>query len=283
MIRRSARQFANPGWRWVPAAALAIGIGSHEAGAESIPFSLHNENPTEARCVSCSGPWARTTNWNLVDANTNREFYEAEANLFSPFGEWSCQIAALNEGGCNFEFIDPVPVIAGRVFCLPNPPTTPSVQLTLTPDPPRLHANYPNGDCDSSAATSFLGDNAAARASRSGRGGKLSVDEDSFGLAADAGDELQIRFAGHEHDGYQDGTATLVLLAEDGAVVDQVEGAPPLDLVVVVPQGGDYLIVVQQAGAGDDAAAGPFRGTYRLSLVSSGATPLLAPDPDVEP
>jgi hypothetical protein len=87
MIRKRARRFANQRWRWLPFAVLATGIGSHEAFAESIPFRLDNKNLTEARCISCSGPWSRTTNWNKVDADTNREFYHATANLFSPFGQ----------------------------------------------------------------------------------------------------------------------------------------------------------------------------------------------------
>jgi hypothetical protein len=260
---------------------LATGIGSHEAFAESIPFRLDNKNLTEARCISCSGPWSRTTNWNKVDADTNREFYHATANLFTPFGQWSCHVAALNEGGCNFQFIDPVPTIASRLFCLPNPPVTPSVQLTLTQEPRRLTANYAN-DCDNSAATSFLGDNPqAARVSRSRRAKAFDFDQDSFGVTAEAGDELQIRFAGHE-DGYQDGEAVLSLLDENDAVVERVDGTPPLDIATVAPQGGDYRIVVQQADA-DETTSAPFRGAYRLGLVTSGAPPLLTPDLDVEP
>lgn len=277
-MENRASQGARQRWRGLSVAVLASGMAAPAAVAESIPFHLDNETG-DAVCVSCSGPWSRASDWNLFDAHTNREFYEAEVNLFSPFGAWACDIAALNEGGCNFEFIDPVPVIAGRVFCLPDPPTTPSVQLTLTPDPLRLHANYPNDHCDTSAATAFLGDHAAVRASRSRRG-KLHLDGDSFGITAEAGDELQIRFAGHGQHGYQDGAASLSLLDADGAVVEQVEGAPPLEIAIGAPQGGEYRIVVQQA---DDASTRRFRGTYRLGVLSDGAAPLLVPEPDVEP
>jgi hypothetical protein len=74
----------------------------------------------------------------------------------------------------------------------------------------------------------------------------------------------------------------LSLLDENDAVVERVDGAPPLDIATVAPQGGDYRIVVQQADA-DETTSAPFRGAYRLGLVTSGAPPLLTPDLDVEP
>jgi len=128
-------------------ATLAVVISSPlpAAADNTIPFYVTNET-NEKLCVYCNGPWARNSfgiggyPYIVPSGGTHKQFYYAKINVFSPFGNWTCNYEPTYIGKglfcdkgdvcCNDEDYKH----AGSVnFCLDNIPTA-EVDL-------KIHAN----------------------------------------------------------------------------------------------------------------------------------------------
>ena len=84
---------------------------------------------TDCVCIECDGPWLRSSSnqgpyqvYNTDPIN----FYSAEINIFSPFGQWTCGVVG-PKGGCQGE-------CPGNILA-----TTPSPGETRDVPPQVLH------------------------------------------------------------------------------------------------------------------------------------------------
>ena len=79
------------------------------AMADEIPFYITNTTGISDANFLCKGPWLRVSPCGRVPETSDPvNFYNAEINLFSPFGLWECDLLRedacilLVSRGCNF-------------------------------------------------------------------------------------------------------------------------------------------------------------------------------------
>jgi len=260
------------------AACLAALLAPSTAAlADSIPFKFDNQESVPV-CVKCDGPFFRSSKVGFIASREQKEFYEAEINSFSPFGQWSCSVwvgtyTGMLEPRCPTERAA-VNEIATANFCLAN---IPSVEVDLVLEDGTIDVNF-SQTCDSldSAATSTLGDDL----SMSGR------DKDSYLFEGAAGDEVTVELRGDGTVGHQGDRAVLLLTQEKGGFRALERGRVPLSLHTVLPADGSYRISLRPAGRRQDdlgsGESGALRGGYEISVRSTGAHGDLIPASDVE-
>jgi hypothetical protein len=189
-------------------------------------------------------------------------FYNAENNLFSPFGLWSCSITQ----DCVFQ-LNPVK------FCVDGEPNqiTP-VELVYEGD--LLTVNYGPPPCTSVAVAGFLGDESSP-----GR------DHDGFRFDGQAGETITVTLGPSGGSGGSGGTARLVLRDGGGRRLAGESGPLPLELAATLPAAGGYVVEAREAEAGSGE---PFRGHFLVTVQSNagkarGTSLLLGPTRQSEP
>jgi hypothetical protein len=94
------------------------------AAADEIPFFLDNQINQNVRMI-CSGPWGRTSGDVRVSHDTGfTQFYAAEINIFSPFGNWRCG-ADLGSNNVDFCLAEGAPHVKFTLTVRDQPPFTP--------------------------------------------------------------------------------------------------------------------------------------------------------------
>jgi hypothetical protein len=254
------------------------------AGAE-IPFFIHLANATDCVCVHCNGPWLRTTEDGPYAAHTPDpiNFYSAEINIFSPFGEWDCDVFAAHngcQGTCST-----VPIAAPRPpaivpqdqpdqelhICVIDFMGIGSVNITVTGT--TATADLPPPPCPSEVTTrAFLGDSPEG-----------SRDRDAFQFAGDAGETVNLTLGPDNRSGHHGALARMAVVGEGaGGVLGKASGPVPLALTARLPRAGTYRVVVQESQ--DSKAGQAFRGPYVVQMTPSSAAPtMLEPLRSVEP
>ena len=233
-----------------------------QAMADEIPFFATN-NTDAGMCIACNGPWARSSLANSIPPG-RWEFYDAEINLFSPYGLWNCFFGGPEPDSCN--------IFGGPHISLcvsaDDPERVTPVELTF--DGSTLQANFPPPPCGFGEAGAFLGDPASP-----GR-----RDHDVFKFDGVAGDTITVRLGRDGARGSTGEIAKVSLGKVGGGTLDAREGALPLELTVTLPSTGKYALEAREVR---DSAAG-FRGHYRLAVTSTrGVHPLLEPAQPTEP
>ncbi len=232
---------------------LALLATAAPVTADEIPFFGTNEfvgigNET---CILCAGPWARKSapcGTPLPEGTKEKNFYSAEINIFSPFGQWNCELRACGE--CS-------PFIDQLSFCLDaEPDRLPTVELFSTPDRGLNVKDFGPPPCFSAAAAGFLGD-----ASSPG------PDRDVFSFDGQAGEKITVTLDPNGASGGSGKTARLVLRDGSGRRVAGDAGALPLKLAVTLPAAGSYAVEAVEAGSDSSKR---FRGNF-LVTVRSGA------------
>ena len=149
-------------------AALALLPTPLPARADEIPFLVTN-NYTDI-CFHCAGPWLRVSNCPLIPlqeipGQPPVNFYNAEINLFSPFGLWVCAPTP-NCGDC----LPPSSLDRGALsFCVDaEPDRVDPVDLTIAEDGSTSVKGFGPPPCTSAAAAGFLGDASSPRHDRDG-------------------------------------------------------------------------------------------------------------------
>jgi hypothetical protein len=228
-----------------------------------IPFVLFNPDDQEDLCIGCSGPWLRQSPFIKIPVN-DCKFYAAAINIFSPFGEWSCETFVTDsDGACDSG--NPAQSVN---FCLEDFPGGPFVNLTAHPDG-SITVNASSPPC-STGVSSFLGDNFKQE--------KSKRDVDEFNINGKEGDEVTLTLESDPRDGNNGGEATLMVTGN--SLNDAVSGALPLELTSTLPAAGDYLIAVAQPKGPIDLR---YRGAYWLRIEStSGNIDLIEPTVSVE-
>ena len=228
-----------------------------------IPFVLLNPDDQEDLCIGCSGPWMRESPFIKIPMNDCR-FYAADINIFSPFGEWSCETFVTDpDGACDSG--NPAQSVN---FCLEDFPGGPFVNLTVHPDA-SITVNAPGPPC-STGVSSFLGDNVKQE--------KSKRDVDEFNINGKEGDEVTLRLESDPRTGNNGGQATLMLTGN--SLNEAVSGALPLEITSTLPATGDYSIVVAQPKGSNVER---YRGDYMLTVDSSlGDSVSLRPTASVE-
>ena len=134
---------------------LALLATAAPVTADEIPFFGTNEfvgigNET---CILCAGPWARKSapcGTPLPEGTKEKNFYSAEINIFSPFGQWNCELRACGE--CS-------PFIDQLSFCLDAEPRPSSYSRGFLTFRRGLNVKgFGPPPCTSAAAAGFLGD-----------------------------------------------------------------------------------------------------------------------------
>src|SRR4029450_5669208 len=100
----------------------AVNLASRRTDGAEIPFFIHVSAATVTVCVQCSGPWLRLSALDgPYEPGTPNpiNFYSAEINIFSPFGQWSCFITQGDD--CNGNNID-LTAAPELNICLPDFP-----------------------------------------------------------------------------------------------------------------------------------------------------------------
>jgi hypothetical protein len=90
------------GWQSIVVSMLvAASLAPRTVAGAEIPFLIDLALATDCVCVECQGPWLRSGAGGPYAAHTPNpiNFYSAEINIFSPFGEWLCGVTA-PDGGC---------------------------------------------------------------------------------------------------------------------------------------------------------------------------------------
>jgi hypothetical protein len=274
------------GWQSIVVSMLvAASLAPRMVAGAEIPFFLHMANATDCVCIECDGPWLRSGAGGPYAAHTPDpiNFYSAEINIFSPFGEWTCGLVAPN-GGCQGDCPGEI-LLAPRSsaiipqdfpeqvlhICVPDFPGIDSVDIRVTGT--TATSDLPGPPCSSAVtARAFLGDSPEA-----------SRDRDAFRFAGEAGATVNVTLEPDRRSGHHGALARMAVLGEgDGHVLGKVSGAVPLALTAQLPRAGTYRIVVQESK--DSKAGHAFRGTYVVGVNPSSSAPtMLEPLRSVEP
>ena len=284
-MRRTRR---NPVLMLILLTGLSLGLANQAYALSVIPFYATNEE-IDAVCIEVDGPWFRTSGQVLISPQvTNVNFYYAEINLFSPYGEWkfnlffpdsrglcekglgdysgsyvrctvseSDQWLSLSYGSAGFQ-------VAGA-SCRP----TSAIAAAATADPV------------TAVAAAFLGHDEPAAQTGGPARGKAPRGSDHFRFAGRAGDAVELVL---DRDGARGSVGEIARLSLRGkaGVLGKRQGAVPLRLKATLPAAGHYEIEVAEAESG--VGREPFRGHYHLRVTSgSGTAILLEPLRSVEP
>ncbi len=237
-----------------------LSLGSIQARAQEIPFYVTTPTFFGIRII-CGGPWGRTSLEHAIEGrNYNLHFYTAVNTIFSAYGLWECVYYASQRNSIK--------------FCLYDLPRFPrDVRITVNADL-SASVNQPpeRGLCNGTVAAGFLGDGSPQR---SGEG--------AFRVEGAAGDTVTMTL---DRDGSKGSTgeiAQLRVVATDGAILAQQQGALPLVLQATLPSSGTLEIDAVEVPDSAAASGGPFRGYYTLEVSTSGAEVQLEPLPSTQP
>ena len=234
-------------------------------GLEVQGFSYHN------LCLYVKGPWGRVSNGVRLEFVRQFQpctFYAADANGFSPYGEWSLIVTRDT---------------AYRDFCLPyavslqdyhrqsfsvNGREGASIGIEG-----RLKVTVNGGSKNITKVEGFLGDSK----NNVSEGPGTPADSDVFYFVANAGDTVRVRLEADGVRGNNGGKATLRLVSPSAR---QVTGTLPLEFPVQVGSTARYDIAVEQPlGQGEEL----YKGGYVLTVESSlGNIERLVPTDSVE-
>ncbi|MCI0454158.1 MAG: hypothetical protein L0Y68_04085 [Candidatus Dadabacteria bacterium] len=243
-------------------------------GSGDIPFIASNSAPV-SQCIRCNGPWSRISGVKIIFNEVNDcTWYAANKGIFSPFGEWICTLGPTDgnsnevKATCLNSAATPDVTLA---FCLRGNDTT--VNFTIEPSPDGKGVDFfvdkPPPAC-SSSVSSFLGDNFNQEKSRR--------DSDTFLFTGMAGDEVRLRLEANPQDGNNGGEASLGI--SGNFLDDEISGALPLEITVMIPANGEYSAIVEQP---KNPAGQRFRGSYILRIeASTGSIDLIEPSNSVE-
>jgi hypothetical protein len=213
----------------------------------------------------CAGPWFRTSDCVQIgpDAVDRKQFYDAEDDLFSAVGPWSC--IAFPRGRCLKGS-----ALSSVKFCGPGQPGHADV-VELEFDGLSLRSNQAES-CASAAVTGVLGQTGEADDTP-------ARDVDTYGFAGRPGEQVEISLGRDGSGGSAGAVATLRLRARDGGAIGERTGRVPLSLDATLP-GPIEISVLRRPGDGD-----ALRGSYTLEVTpragdSQGRQ--LAPSLDVE-
>ena len=225
-------------------------------------------------CLYVKGPWGRISNGVRLDYLKQFQpctFYAADANGFSPYGEWSVILTADT---------------AYRDFCLPYALSTrdyhrqsfsvngrEGASIGIEASGGRIKTTVNSGSKNITKVESFLGE---SRDNVSD--GPAPGDSDVFYFVGNAGDTVRVRLEADGVRGNNGGKATLRFV---GPLAREVTGTLPLELPPVqLGSTARYDIAIEQAaGQGDEH----YRGGYILTVESSlGNIERLVPTDSVE-
>jgi hypothetical protein len=262
----------------------SLGLLPRGAAAGEIQFFLDMTFATDCVCIECDGPWLRSSSnqgpyqvYNTDPIN----FYSAEINIFSPFGQWTCGVVG-PKGGCQGE-------CPGNILA-----TTPSPGETRDVPPQVLHfcladapgSNWVYIQMDGTTASTKLGGPCASGASTArgflGDSPEGKRDQDAFQFTGDAGETVAVTLEPDPKGGHQGSVVRLAIVGPGGGpALGKATGAVPLQVRALLPRAGSYQVVVQERSPGSGDA---FRGGYILRLNRpSGAAPEFTPRRSVEP
>jgi hypothetical protein len=207
----------------------------------------------------------------LSPGAVRQNFYSAEVNIFSPFGQWACLAFDPDiYGVCEDYEYNPT-----TVFCVDNRPgiISDGVELVLNSDFTITSVNNEPPPCsDGGVAAAFLGDSNATD----------QLDVDQFRLTRRGGGKVRVTLDRDGARGSKGEMARLVVRADNGSVVASRRGALPLVLETTLPPAENWLIEVAEVRSGPGGEA--LRGHYRLGLTSASDRPVqLEPLSSVEP
>jgi len=229
-----------------------------------IPFTIQSDDSDIKLCIQCSGPWARASK--LVEFEPKDipcTFYAADASVFSALGLWDCKLFGATGSGCVTQSM-----LSETKFCVTEIPGDIFVDLSISPSPPMISANFDSPPCKSTSLQSFLGDNFKQEKSRR--------DSDEFLFDGAGSDEVTLRLETKPQDGNNGGVATLGI--HGNSLNESTSGVLPLELNVTLPGDGEYSITVEQPRNSTER----FRGSYVLGLESTIGIDLIEPTNSVE-
>ena len=246
----------------------AVNLASRRTDGAEIPFFIDVSAATVIVCVQCSGPWLRLSALDgpYAPGTPNPiNFYSAEINMFSPFGQWGCSIT--HGADCAGNNVD-LTTAQELNICLPDFPGIDHVTISVQGN--TASANLPSPPCPGSVGTrAFLGD------SVQGKG-----DRDEFQFVGEAGETVEVTLAPDPRAGHRGSVARLMIVgAKGGPALSNTSGALPLKLTANLPRAGKYLVVVLE---GNSKSGDSFRGAYVLTMNPSGPAGLLEPLRSVE-
>lgn len=248
------------------AAVAVLGTAPARAGCD-IPFELNTPASLGgAASLQCSGPWFRASACIDLQPNLSADlFYCATNTIFSPLGQWSCEVSTSDCGSfVQEQFV--------TNFCLQDDDVV-SVWVDGASGPT---VNQLGGRCPSVASVSFLGHNPPGAA-------LAGADTDTFLWRGGGGGPFTVRLDRDGGGGGSEGErARLLARGDGGSVIGETRGRLPLRLRGTVPPSGLFEIVVAEP---QPPGGGSFRGAYRLSVEADGIRRdrTLEPRRDVEP
>lgn len=231
------------------------------AYTRDISFIANTRQVTDrAIWLRCGGPFLRSSLCSPVFGGLMAfEFYSAEDNELSPYGDWVCSVyTAASFPLCVF-------AAAEVIFCLTDEePPDDKVNITVEQGESfdgsffTITTNFPQGRCFFRTTNSFLGD----------RPQQFKPDRDTFSFKDTEGDEVTLRLEEDGSVGHTGAEARLRLRGPIGsASVDEFRrGVLPLEIKAMIPMTGKYEIVVDQKSIPDDLR---YRGGYKITLDSS--------------
>ena len=244
---------------------IALIIPSSAFAHKEIPFFASLE-PDDPRLLVCDGPWGRTGNVTLANA-VNVNFYDAEVNILSPYGKWSCTMCIPSTSA---SFSCESPILAKTDFHLKKEDTEVNLTLIVTDTEERIEVDLEDGD--TITATAALGDdNKRPRRDR---------DTFSFNFGPTPGDGVvKVTLEENPESGHAGEEATLILRSGNSNI-EVNSGKLPLEITQELPGNSEYKLIVEQHGIPEELR---FRGKYFLTVESdSGQIDEIRPSFDVE-
>lgn len=259
--------------KFVLATAVAFGflsIFSLEALPDEIKFNVNvsSEFRGQNSSLVCLGPFGRSGSTKFIPGDS-KNFYNAEINIFSPFGDWTCclrrTVFPLNCTGFD----------TNVKFCIgPTAPPSPlSATLNVDQNGELVASFFGSPFCPGTTGLASLGDDSKFR----------RPDRDTFSIEATEGDELVVTLEADGSTGHTGTDATLTFRdAIPGLSLEESTSGPlPLELRPVAPATGKYEIVIDHRGFSEDTR---YRGGYIISVkgLSNDENQVIAPGEDVE-
>lgn len=268
---------------WIASLFGSLASTPSQASDPHIGFYVTNKNPYDI-LIGCDGPWSRITKATIIPAGATRmHFYDAQINILSPFGEWSCYAA--RHGRPNKEYCSTIGVIEGVanaeeiLFNLDEPPPRPwQVDVTLNVGEAPAKAWCPSAmpfprvtisteksqgpRSARSAAAAAPPHYSVARRRQTPPGLKS---HDIWQFEGVANETVAVTLQRDGAKGSQ-GESARLNVRRGGSLIGSVAGSLPLTLNGKLPQSGDYQIEIISHQEGGKA---PFKGFYDLSVAPS--------------